>query len=89
MVDQLNLFSSEVTRVAKEVGVEGILGGQADVPGVQGKWKELTDTVNELENNLTTQVREIANVTTSMISGNFDKKITVSGKGEVKKLQLI
>ena len=88
MVDNLNLFSSEVTRVAKEVGVEGILGGQADVPGVQGQWKELTDTVNELENNLTTQVREIANVTTSMISGNFDKKITVSGKGEVKELQL-
>ena len=88
MVDQLNLFSSEVTRVAKEVGVDGILGGQANVPGVQGQWKELTDTVNELENNLTTQVREIANVTTSMITGNFDKKVTVSGKGEVRKLQL-
>jgi signal transduction histidine kinase len=88
MVDQLNLFSSEVTRVAKEVGVDGILGGQANVPGVQGQWKELTDTVNELENNLTTQVREIANVTASMITGNFDKKVTVSGKGEVRKLQL-
>ena len=88
MVDQLNLFSSEVTRVAKEVGVDGILGGQANVPGVQGQWKELTDTVNELENNLTTQVRGIANVTASMITGNFDKKVTVSGKGEVRKLQL-
>jgi HAMP domain-containing protein/CheY-like chemotaxis protein/signal transduction histidine kinase len=82
MVDQLSSFADEVTRVAREVGTEGILGGQADVPGVSGTWKALTDNVNFMANNLTTQVRNIAEVTTAVASGDLSKKITVDVKGE-------
>jgi HAMP domain-containing protein len=87
MVDQLNAFSSEVTRVAKEVGTEGKLGGQAAVEGVSGTWKELTDNVNNMANNLTTQVRNIAEVTTAVAKGDLNKKITVDVKGEVLELK--
>src|ERR1700749_4383634 len=86
MVDQLNGFASEVTRVAREVGTDGKLGGQAQVPGVAGTWKDLTDNVNLLAANLTTQVRNIAEVTTSVASGDLSKKITVDVKGEVAAL---
>src|SRR5262249_27439120 len=77
MVDQLNGFASEVTRVAREVGTEGKLGGQAEVPGVAGTWKDLTDNVNSMANNLTTQVRNIADVTTAVAKGDLSRKITV------------
>src|SRR5207249_4189894 len=77
MVDQLRLFASEVTRVAREVGTEGKLGGQADVRGVAGTWKNLTDNVNLMAGNLTGQVRNIAEVTTAIASGDLSKKITV------------
>jgi PAS domain S-box-containing protein len=87
MVDQLNRFSVEVTRVAREVGTEGTLGGQADVPGVDGTWKELTDNVNAMANNLTTQVRNIADVTTAVAKGDLSKKITVDAQGEVLDLK--
>jgi len=87
MVDQLSAFADEVTRVAKEVGTEGILGGQADVPGVSGTWKALTDNVNFMANNLTTQVRNIAEVTTAVANGDLGKKITVDVKGEVLELK--
>jgi len=87
MVDQLNAFSSEVTRVAKEVGTEGKLGGQAAVEGVSGTWKDLTDNVNNMANNLTTQVRNIAEVTTAVAQGDLNKKITVDVKGEVLELK--
>src|SRR5213079_3147755 len=83
MVDTLSSFVAEVTRVAREVGTEGILGGQADVPGVSGTWKALTDNVNFMANNLTTQVRNIAEVTTAVAKGDLSKKITVDVKGEV------
>jgi HAMP domain-containing protein/CheY-like chemotaxis protein len=83
MVDQLSSFADEVTRVAREVGTEGILGGQADVPGVSGTWKALTDNVNFMANNLTGQVRNIAEVTTAVANGDLSKKITVDVKGEV------
>src|SRR3989449_4214285 len=83
MVDQLNAFASEVTRVAREVGTEGKLGGQADVRGVGGTWKDLTDNVNQLAGNLTTQVRNIADVTTAVANGDLSKKITVDVKGEI------
>src|SRR5205814_1801398 len=83
MVDQLNTFAGEVTRVAKEVGTEGKLGGQANVKGVSGTWKDLTDNVNVLAANLTTQVRNIANVTTAVASGDLSQKITVDAKGEI------
>src|SRR4029077_11940322 len=76
MVDQLSSFAAEVTRVAREVGTEGKLGGQADVRGVAGTWKDLTDNVNFMANNLTTQVRNIAEVTTAVASGDLSKKIT-------------
>src|SRR5688500_15816100 len=82
MVDQLSLFSSEVTRVAREVGTEGKLGGQASVKGVAGTWKDLTDNVNAMATNLTSQVRNIAEVTTAEASGDLSKKITVDVKGE-------
>src|SRR5438128_6787789 len=82
MVDQLSSFADEVTRVAREVGTEGILGGQADVPGVSGTWKALTDNVNFMANNLTTQVRNIAEVTTAVANGDLGKKITVDARGE-------
>ncbi len=87
MVDQLNGFASEVTRVAREVGTEGKLGGQAAVPGVAGTWKDLTDTVNGLANNLTSQVRNIAEVTTAVANGDLSKKITVDVKGEILALK--
>ena len=87
MVDQLNAFASEVTRVAREVGTEGKLGGQAEVPGVAGTWKDLTDNVNSMANNLTAQVRNIAEVTTAVASGDLSRKITVDVKGEILELK--
>ncbi|MBE1485750.1 hybrid sensor histidine kinase/response regulator [Plantactinospora soyae] len=86
MVDQLSSFSKEVTRVAREVGTEGELGGQADVRGVAGTWKDLTDSVNTMASNLTYQVRSISQVTTAMARGDLSQKITVSAKGEVAEL---
>ena len=83
MVDQLNSFASEVTRVAREVGTEGKLGGQAQVPGVAGTWKDLTDNVNFMAGNLTAQVRNIAEVATAIASGDLSKKITVDVRGEI------
>jgi HAMP domain-containing protein/signal transduction histidine kinase/CheY-like chemotaxis protein len=87
MVDQLSSFSSEVTRVAKEVGTEGKLGGQAEVKGVSGTWKDLTDNVNGLASNLTNQVRNIAKVTTAVANGDLSQKITVDARGEVYELK--
>ena len=87
MVDQLNRFAGEVTRVAREVGTEGRLGGQAVVPGVGGTWKDLTDNVNLLAANLTTQVRNIAEVTTAVARGDLSRKITVDVKGEILELK--
>jgi HAMP domain-containing protein/signal transduction histidine kinase/CheY-like chemotaxis protein len=87
MVDQLRAFSAEVTRVAKEVGTEGKLGGQANVEGVSGVWKDLTDNVNTLAGNLTDQVRNIADVTTAVATGDLSKKITVDVRGEVQQLK--
>ncbi len=87
MVKQLNLFSMEVTRVAREVGSEGKLGGQAKVKGVAGVWKDLTDSVNQMAGNLTAQVRNIAEVTTAVAKGDLSKKITVDVKGEILELK--
>ena len=87
MVKQLNLFSMEATRVAREVGTEGKLGGQAKVKGVAGVWKDLTDNVNKMANNLTGQVRNIAEVTTAVAKGDLSKKITVDVKGEILELK--
>ena len=87
MVDQLNAFASEVTRVAREVGTEGKLGGQARVPGVAGTWKDLTDNVNSMAGNLTAQVRNIAEVTTAVARGDLSRKITVDVKGEILELK--
>jgi HAMP domain-containing protein/CheY-like chemotaxis protein/signal transduction histidine kinase len=87
MVDQLSAFASEVTRVAREVGSEGKLGGQADVPGVAGTWKDLTDSVNFMAGNLTAQVRNIAEVTTAVANGDLSKKITVDVRGEILELK--
>ncbi|MGW0710350.1 HAMP domain-containing protein [Streptomyces sp. NPDC002643] len=86
MIDQLSAFSSEVTRVAREVGTEGQLGGQAEVPGVAGVWKELTDSVNTMAGNLTEQVRGIAQVTTAVANGDLSQKVSVPARGEVAKL---
>ncbi|MBV9743163.1 MAG: HAMP domain-containing protein, partial [Acidobacteriia bacterium] len=86
MVDQLNAFASEVTRVAREVGTEGILGGQADVGGIAGTWKDLTDSVNSMAGNLTAQVRNIAEVTTAVAKGDLSRKITVHVRGEILEL---
>src|SRR5207249_190028 len=83
MVDQLGSFADEVTRVAREVGTEGRLGGQAEVKGVSGTWKDLTDNVNTLAGNLTDQVRNIADVTTAVAKGDLTQKITVDARGEV------
>src|SRR6185295_12507127 len=83
MVDQLSSFAAEVTRVAREVGTEGKLGGQAEVQGVAGTWKSLTDSVNSMARKLTAQVRNIAEVTTSVATGDLSKKITVDVKGEI------
>src|SRR2546430_1759541 len=88
MVDQLNAFASEVTRVAREVGTEGKLGGQAMVRGVAGTWKDLTDSVNSMAGNLTSQVRNIAAVTTAVANGDLSKKITVDVKGEILELKI-
>ena len=87
MVDQLNAFAGEVTRVAREVGTDGKLGGQAQVKGVAGVWKDLTDNVNLMAANLTSQVRNIAEVTTAVANGDLSKKITVDGKGEILELK--
>ncbi|KQU76919.1 MULTISPECIES: HAMP domain-containing protein [unclassified Rhizobacter] len=87
MVDQLRSFAAEVTRVAREVGTEGILGGQADVQGVAGTWKDLTESVNFMAGNLTSQVRNIAEVTTAVAAGDLSKKITVDVKGEISELK--
>ncbi len=87
MVDQLRSFAAEVTRVAREVGTEGKLGGQADVQGVAGTWKDLTDSVNSMAGNLTAQVRNIADVTKAVAAGDLSKKITVDVKGEILELK--
>src|SRR5207253_2523773 len=87
MVDQLNAFASEVTRVARDVGTEGKLGGQAEVQGVAGTWKDLTDNVNQMAANLPDQVRNIAGVTTAVANGDLTKKITVDVKGEILDLK--
>src|SRR5438128_4029550 len=87
MVDQLRSFASEVTRVAREVGSEGKLGGQADVRGVAGTWQDLTNNVNMMAGNLTAQVRNIAEVTTAVARGDLSKKVTVDVKGEILELK--
>src|SRR3989440_3819866 len=87
MVDQLRSFAAEVTRVAREVGTEGKLGGQAQVKGVAGVWKDLTDSVNFMAGNLTAQVRNIAGVTTAVARGDLSTKITVDAKGEILELK--
>src|SRR5437667_97692 len=87
MVDQLNAFASEVTRVAREVGTDGKLGGQAQVKGVAGAWKDLTDNVNSMGSNLTNQVRNLADVTTAVAKGDLSRKITVDAKGEIRQLK--
>src|SRR5262249_19262628 len=87
MVDQLNAFASEVTRVAREVGTDGKLGGQAQVSGVAGTWKDLTDNVNFMASNLTAQVRNIAEVSTAIASGDLSRKITVNVSGEILQLK--
>ena len=87
MVDQLNSFASEVTRVAREVGTDGKLGGQAQVKGVGGVWKDLTDSVNSMAGNLTAQVRNIAEVTTAVATGDLSRKITVDVRGEILELK--
>src|SRR5437764_1472225 len=86
MIDTLRVFADQVTGVAREVGTEGVLGGQADVPNAAGTWKALTDNVNSMANNLTTQVRNIAEVTTAVASGDLSRKITVEASGEVAEL---
>ena len=87
MVDQLGSFASEVTRVAREVGTEGKLGGQAQVRGVAGTWKDLTDNVNFMASDLTSQVRNIAEVTTAVATGDLSRKITVDVRGEILELK--
>src|SRR5207253_1267523 len=87
MVDQLSSFASEVTHGAREVGTEGKLGGQAEVKGVAGTWKDLTDSVNSMAGNLTAQVRNIAAVTTAVANGDLSKKITVDVRGEILELK--
>src|SRR5439155_1487873 len=87
MVDQLNSFASEVTRVAREAGTEGMLGGQARVPGAAGIWRDLTDNVNQLAANLTTQVRAIADVANAVTSGDLTRSIAVEAQGEVAALK--
>src|SRR5947208_1631450 len=87
MVDQLSTFADEVTRVAREVGTDGKLGGQAEVRGVSGTWRDLTESVNELAGNLTSQVRNIAQVTTAVANGDLSQKITVDANGEIQELK--
>src|SRR5205085_3173823 len=86
IVDQLNSFASEVTRVAREVGTEGKLAGQAEVPGVAGLWKDLTDNVNSMASNLTAQVRGIARVVTAVANGDLKQKLALGAKGEIATL---
>src|SRR5206468_4694891 len=86
MTDTLQKFAEQVTTVAREVGTEGILGGQAEVPGAAGTWKDLTDSVNFMASNLTSQVRSIAQVATAVAEGDLSQKITVEAKGEVAQL---
>jgi HAMP domain-containing protein len=88
MIRQLSVFTSEVTRVAREVGTEGKFGGQAQVKGVSGVWKDLTDSVNQMAGNLTAQVRNIADVTIAVANGDLSKKITVDVRGEILQLPL-
>ncbi len=87
MVDRLRIFADEVTRVAREVGTEGKLGGQAEVPDVAGTWKGLTDNVNAMANNLTTQVRAIAEVATAVTRGDLTRQITIEAQGEIEELR--
>src|SRR5438270_9198122 len=87
MVDTLNAFAGEVTRVAREVGTEGKLGGQAQVPGVAGTWKDLTDNVNTMGSNLTAQVRDMSKVATAIANGDLTKKITVDARGEILQIK--
>src|SRR3712207_6670602 len=87
MVDRLRVFADEVTRVAREVGTEGVLGGQAEVPNVGGTWKDLTDSVNFMASSLTGQVRNIALVTTAVANGDLSQKITAEAKGEILELK--
>ena len=87
MVEKLRVFADEVTRVAKEVGTEGKLGGQAEVPGVAGTWKALTDNVNAMANSLTAQVRNIADVATAVTKGDLTRQITVEAQGELDELK--
>src|SRR5256884_2634150 len=87
MVDQLRSFASEVTRVAREVGTEGKLGGQADVKGVAGTWKDLTDNVNFMATNLTVQLRDVSKVATAIANGDLTQKITVDVKGEILQIK--
>src|SRR5260370_6216488 len=87
MVGQLSAFAAEVTRVAREVGTEGILGGQAEVQGVSGTWRGLTENVNQMADNLTSQVRNIAQVTTAVAGGDLSQKITVDARGEILELK--
>src|SRR3989440_2658016 len=87
MVDQLGSFASEVTRVAREVGTEGKLGGQAEVKGVAGTWKDLTDNVNLMASNLTVQVRDVSKVATAIATGDLTQKITVDVKGEILQIK--
>src|SRR5690606_15934343 len=87
LTDTLRVFAEEVTRVAREVGTEGKLGGQADVPGVAGTWKDLTDNVNSMASNLTNQVRNIAQVSTAVARGDLSQKITVDAQGEILELK--
>src|SRR5205814_352607 len=89
MVDQLSGFAGEVTRVAREVGTDGKLGGQASVPGVSGTWKDLTDNVNSMADNLTSQGRNIAQVTTAVAQGDLSQHITVDARGEILQLKNI
>ena len=87
LTDTLRLFAEQVTRVAREVGTEGKLGGQAEVPGVAGTWKDLTDAVNSMASNLTGQVRNIAQVSTAVAQGDLSQKITVAAQGEILELK--
>src|SRR5437762_4056554 len=87
MIEQLSVFTSEVTRVAREVGTEGKLGGQAKVKGVSGVWKDLTESVNQMASNLTAQVRNISEVTIAVASGDLSRKITVDVRGEILELR--
>src|SRR4029078_9180472 len=87
MVDQLSAFAAEVTRVAREVGTEGRLGGQAEVEGVSGTWRDLTENVNQMADNLTNQVRNIAEVATAVAKGDLSQKITVEARGEILELK--